>query len=90
MKKAKSALVVAQKMSGSPINKDKTLWEAENVPEEHAAEWFEGESERWSAWSGQSLTNSMGVLSRWLHFFSLQRGTSQRIQSLFGQHMHLA
>jgi hypothetical protein len=72
---------------GQPVNHAKTIWESQNVPEDKAAEWFEGEAERWASWSGYSLESTRGVLSRWLSFMALMNGQdTKRIAVLFGQH----
>lgn len=55
-----------------------------------AMKWFESEAQRWAERSGESLSSSRGVLSRWLYFFALFSRQAEEIKSLFGKHFQSA
>lgn len=88
--RSKVVTMAVRRPVGQPVNHAKTIWESQNVPDDKADEWFEGEAERWTAWSGYSLESTRGVLSRWLSFMALINGQdTNRIANLFGKHAHV-
>lgn len=89
MKSAKQTLQkeAAQVTLVQPLNHNKIVWDAVNMPDDMAHGWFEAEAGRWADRSGQHITSSRGVLARWLYFFSLFMGSAAIIRSRYGQYM---
>lgn len=63
---------------------------AVKMTDNEAAKWFESEAKRWAERSGETLSSSRGVLSRWLYFFALFTNQAGQISSLFGRHYQSA
>lgn len=81
---------VAASLEARSLNPDELIHHALKAGQAGGAKaWMDAEAQKWAARSGEPLSTTKGVISRWLHFFALfiNSEVAGEVRRHYGTHM---